>query len=254
MEMRFRRRLMSHLLNNGSKVVKYLEDDYVYIPNGINSIDLFLVGGGGGGGYHSSTSGICGHGGNGGEVQHYYNVSVTAGMGVEISIGAGGAGGSRYGESTTARGTAGGNTVVTVNNTTYIAQGGSGGTNGSISVSPADTQPNGNVGGQGARGGYAQGALGVQGTKCELDENDDNYYGASGGGGGNCYNYTPTIIYGGETGGGYGGYGRNNDATNTGGDATFYGAGGGGGGFNSKHTRGAGGKGYQGIVIIRYNR
>lgn len=51
-------------------------------------------------------------------------------------------------------------------------------------------------------------------------------------------------------GGGRGGGGRNNNATNRGGDATFYGAGGGGGAFSSNHGYGAGGAGYQGIVII----
>lgn len=254
MEMRFRRRLMSHFLNSRLNTIRYLEDDYIYIPNGVSSIDLFLVGGGGGGGHHSKSPNIAGHGGNGGEVKHYYDIAVTPGMGIEISIGSGGAGGSKYGTGTSARGIAGGNTVVTINGNTYIAQGGSGGTNGSISIEPIDSQPIGNIGGKSARPDYAQGVAGMQGVKCELDEFDLNYYGASGAGGGNCNQFTPILIVGGETGGGYGGYGANNDATNTGGDATFYGAGGGGGGFNSKHTTGAGGKGYQGIVIIRYNR
>lgn len=75
-------------------------------------------------------------------------------------------------------------------------------------------------------------------------------YGASGGGG--AAKAGKSGGFGGFTGGGKGGDSTKN---RNGSDATFFGGGGGGGGLMYEYLPiGEGGKGYQGIIILRYKK
>lgn len=95
------------------------------IELGYNNMSIFLVGGGGGGSGDGWTRGNTGTGGGGGECITINNLQLNA-TSLTMSIGAGGSGSAAKTSSGTT-GKAGGNTTVTYNGTTYIANGGYGG-------------------------------------------------------------------------------------------------------------------------------
>lgn len=256
---KFRRRLIVGVqksdVESMSEIVTVTTSGSVTVPEWCSRAQLFLVGGGGSGAAHSNKNGRCGSGGNGGEV-HLATVDITPSASITINIGNGG---SAVGYDK--QGNAGGDTQCIIGDTTYTARGGSGGVNAGKFYDSlpsgknwkdyqAELQSIGNRGGYGCING-THGEAGQDGVLCPFLKTEDKY-GASGAGGSDCHNLTPSIVSGGNTGGGYGGYGTSNANTNTGGDATFYGGGGGGGGFNSNHKTGGGGSGYQGIAILRF--
>lgn len=133
----------------------------------------FIIKGGGGGGSGAYESGGVhqggGGGGEGGTAVEYEQL--MTGNTAAITIGAGGAGGAKH-----YPGTNGGNSVVIINNHTYIGYGGTGGGtewNGSQAPAPA-----GGAGGAGT----IHGAPG--GTGQEITANGYGYYGGNGGGNG----------------------------------------------------------------------
>ena len=95
------------------------------IELGYNNMSIFLVGGGGGGSGDGWLRGKTGTGGGGGECITINNLQLNA-TSLTISIGAGGSGSAAQ-TSSGITGKAGGNTTVTYNGTTYIANGGYGG-------------------------------------------------------------------------------------------------------------------------------
>lgn len=235
------------------------------IPSEFTTLGLWIVGGGGSGASEHYNSGNSGCGGNGGQARSF-EINYTGGI-LIVDVGSGGP---ATATGTNKTGANGGDSSVTYNGATYTAKGGLMAPGGNTTGTPSkvDFSGRGGVGwgwnwpGTGYPdpsivGRYPDGFVGngENGLPNPFNPNDTNLYGAGGGGGFCSYrngNSHPndSFSYGGENGGGRGGGGRNNNATNRGGDATFYGAGGGGGAFSSNHGYGAGGAGYQGIVII----
>ncbi|MDR1937312.1 MAG: hypothetical protein LBQ73_02275 [Tannerellaceae bacterium] len=206
-------------------------------PQGVGLIEAFVVGPGadGGAGYSSVTtaqvSGYGGAGGAGGQVVTY-EISVDEGEDVSVVIN---------------------NTMSYIKNDSFkaVVGGGSGGGIGSyaryaINYGSFDTR---------AAGGGGYGTYAFDGATIAIPGFQNRRFGAGGGGGG-----SRSSTYGGgdasaASGGDYGG-GSGNSGGGAGGAATFYGAGGGGGSspwsYSSSVSGGAGGAGYQGIIIIRY--
>lgn len=208
------------------------------VPNRVYSIDVFIVGGGSDGtrGYINTTYGdtyiSSGNGGKGGNRMTYNGYKVTPGQ--QISYEVGGAGGSSvFGvlgvNATTGQHSNNAASVTMIINPEY----------GELEVYPQDPR----MGSDGIKAFSHVGTL---------------RYGAGGGGGGMMSEFSsPGPMMGGETGGGAGGDIPNETPPNenyiAGFDATFYGGGGGGGGTIAEFGwTGPGGKGYQGVIIIRY--
>lgn len=188
------------------------------VPNGLTSVDIWLLGGGGGGGN--------GAGGGGGYTQTIFGYPVTPFVSYPIIVGARGTPGQgAYGYS---GGNGGASYFANV-----IANGGWGAV---ISTPGNGGSGGGSPGGSDGSDGGSGGATGQHApTFCPFPGSPFNApYGAGGGG-----------ISGGYLGGGNGcnGYSCN------GGDATYFG-GGGGGGNGYGHI---GGNGYSGMVQIEYN-
>lgn len=248
-------RRRTYFNNNSIKfplIVEYTKSGTYNIPSGATSASVFIVGGGGGGAGDGSTFRNCGGGGNGGVVKTFNSVSLGSSTKITVTIGAGGAGGSHYSNEYSNAGD-GGSSSVKIGSKTYSAQGGSKG----IMVY-ALYYGDGDYGERG-RGIGQYGALeqlaASDGIACSF-LNNGKKYGAGGGSGGHYGDAELEILSSyaaGETGGGEGGTGRYglNNSTNAGKAATFYGSGGGGAAFHSMHNQ-SGGKGYQGIVIIKY--
>lgn len=85
---------------------------------GAKNVKMRLVGGGAGGGCSGSDGSVAGSGGGGGGVEAF--ISLSPGTAYTCAIGGGGAVG------TSAAGSAGGNTTLTVSGVTYTGNGGSG--------------------------------------------------------------------------------------------------------------------------------
>ncbi|MFA5106294.1 MAG: glycine-rich domain-containing protein, partial [Candidatus Micrarchaeia archaeon] len=230
------------------------------------NVEALIVAGGGGAG---ST-----HGGGGGGGGLIYNSSIpVSAQGYSIVVGSGGSGGAsgaaNNGNSGTGSSFAGLSAIgggaghAGYTNPGAGSNGGSGG-GGGASTSTASTYSGGTgTSGQGRNGGASYGGgggtarggggggAGAVGTSAGASQvgnggagiqnsiTGTNVYYAGGGGGGSDNGGTST---GGSGGGGAGA------ALDAGSNATSYGSGGGAGGGNF----GAGGNGYQGIVIIRY--
>ena len=248
--------------DNGSNQTEYTFD----VLSDMQCDILVVAGGGGGGGTDA------GGGGAGGLI---YETGLTLNGTYTIKVGKGGiggAGGVNVGNNPGLKGKnsqiQGGNTIIN-----YDAVGGGGGGSGY----PNDLEPN-------PAGGGSSGGLGtsdISRDPANVHVDGQGYSGgigvasgAGGGGGGGAggaggdglsavggvgreiaITGTPTYYSGGGGGGhspnkdgGLGGGGRGSQGGN-GLDATFYGGGGGGGGG----SWGAGGDGYEGIVIIRYD-
>lgn len=208
----------------------------------VDTVSLCCIGGGGNGcsgGYRSDKVTIGGRGGGGGAggyVSNLLNFHPTLNNEYIFIVGANG----------------GGNTTITLNGVSILtAVGGENGKQSSENASSVAAKGNGN-GGQGGSSGTA----GSPGTIYIF--NDESYGLAGGGGGGGCYGTDG----GGNGGAPYGGAGGRVRWTsdyptgNHGVAATGYGGGGGGGNYTSyfHYTRGTGASGYQGAIMIRFDK
>ena len=239
----------------------------ITIPAGYTSIGLWIVGGGGSGASEHFNAHNPGCGGNGGQARDFIIPHDRTAVTISVTVGGGGP---QTATGTNQTGANGGASSVTINGTTYSADGGLMAPGGASSGAPTKVQYSGRGGtawGNGWPGtGYPDPDIvgrypdgfasnGENGLPNPFDATDTNLYGGGGGGGFDSYRSggshpNDSFSYGGETGGARGGGGPNNNAANAGGNATFYGGGGGGGAFSSGHGYGRGGAGYQGIVII----
>jgi hypothetical protein len=218
--------------------------DGTFNPDGINKVDVLVVGGGGGG------ANQYGGGGGGGQVKEQMNVSVSGP--VNVVVGAGGAG----------AGSGPGTVFLSGTNGSFssfgsiTANGGLGGAafggNGGNSKSSAGTIYNGGTGaGDGNAGGGGAGTGGAG-------------YNASGQTGGNGGNGVTSVItgdtYGGGGGGGAlnaggtGGSGGGNGGAYNGGSSSvgLVNTGGGGGGGYTNNFQYYGRSGGSGLVAVRY--
>ena len=214
---------------------------FSHLGSGASSVDVFLVGGGGGGA--GSPYGNYGGGGGGGGYTRTEAKTIAL-TSYAIVIGAGGAGGDNRSN---------GGTGGTTSAFGVTASGGTGGTGGS---SAGQRGANGGSGGGSSGGtggsdgsdgggingdtGAPWGGTGQHTTTREFGESSGTLYA---GGGGGASNRLDDIFAGGSGGGGNGGGWGAPGTDNTGG---------GGGGVG--YTRGSGGVGGSGIVIIRNHR
>ena len=237
--------------------------DVYSLPEGVSTIDLFLVGGGAGG----SIAG----GGGGGYTTTIKGIDVSSVNDIVVSIGAGGTAG---GGTTSA----GGATIAIINGVTYQAngadannssKGGNGGSGGGGSSSGTTTMYGGSGGSNGSDGYAGTGGTynrakgtGQGNTTYSFGDSNTALYAGGGGGCATCYissggnySYTYERGAGGEGGGGTGG-------------ATFYagvatsicgtdgtdgtGGGGGGGETLSSSNPGGSGNGGCGVAIVRW--
>jgi hypothetical protein len=191
-------------------------------PEGVTSVDVFVIGGGGGGG---AKNGDRAGGGGGGGFARHTNFPVTAGTSYTIRVGAGGTGGNN------ADGTSGGESFFG-SATTVRASGGSPGLQG--------------AGGGGGEGTHGATTLSTGGSGAYIATNGGGGGGAAGTTGNGT---TATTSTGGANGGtpaGNGGAGATSN--NTAGSAGItYGGGGGG-----SRGNGNGGAGAGGIVRLIY--
>lgn len=223
-----------------------------FVPARDYVIDTFHVGGGAGGATNDVADGAGG--GGSGYTKTQRKVTIKRGHQYVLTIGQGGAGGTK---GITARGSDGGTTSGFVDSLGAIisAAGGKapsiwykGGNGGSGGGSYSDGSDNGGAGGtNGGNGGAKRsGSEGAgQGTNTyEFGEEstDPLKLYAGGGAGGNYYNYAAGTAPGGARGGGNGNGG--NGEANTGG-------GGGGGKGDTLGSGTAGGTGGSGIICIR---
>jgi len=116
-----------------------------------NTLFKFTLVGGGGGGGGKNQSNNKGSGGGGGGTGYLFITGLAASTGYTIAIGAGGAGGI----STTTAATAGGNTTISINATTYSANGGAGapGVTNNTNGGAGGTATNNTINVSGANGG-----------------------------------------------------------------------------------------------------
>jgi len=251
-----------------------------FTPSFNGEVEVLVVAGGGGGGTGFYKS-ACGGGGGAGGLQYVSSYGVSAGTGITVTVGAGGAGGPAGNSSPVGDGTNGSNSVfggiTTIGGgggTTYFDVNGKNGGSGGGAGGAGGYSPNGGNGliGQGNNGGGERGtgqsndstscgggggagAVGATGVANQRGGNGGDglpysisgfstYYAGGGGGGAS------------KIGGGYGGLGGGGNGGNIdsdGSDAVDYTGGGGGGassGPGNAYT--GGGDGGNGIVIIRY--
>jgi hypothetical protein len=234
-----------------------------FTPSVSGTVTVCVVGGGGGGG-------DLGGGGGGSQVLCNNSYSVTNGVGITVTIGAGGAGSS----SASSAGSNGGSSVFG----TLTAIGGGGG--GSNSANPASGASG---GGGGSTGSSQSGATGTAGNSGGSNNSSSPFPSGGGGGCGGVGGTGATTVsggggigcsesisgsavyYGGGGSGGWransggtgtspasggGGAGSGSSSTGTAGTANT-GGGGGGGGYDGSF--GAGGNGGSGIVIVSTN-
>ena len=238
------------------------------VPAGVTSVNYLVVGGGGGGGGQTGGGGGAGGFLNG-------TITVTAGSGYTVTVGAGGPGGTN---AAPYKGSMGGSSVFGA--TTANGGGGGGSNNPPGNFTAPDT------GGSGGGGSGANGTAGAPGTSLQGNaggacSNWSSQYGTGGGGGagaggangsatggnggtGLSSSITGSTVWytGGGAGGcfnnagGTGGQGGGGNGGSAGGTATASlsatantGGGGGGQGGNSGTRAGSGGSG---VVIVRY--
>ena len=246
------------------------------VPNGINQVQVFLVGGGGGGGYNAGMwdEEHSGYGGGGGYTTTK-TVSVTPGQQIPIVIGAGGRGylrqsgddgsatsfgsviaqGGRYGSwrllsGTSNGGSGGGGAGIRYENWRREQNGGNGGSDGSNGFPSYYTDETGS--GYTGNGGTGQGT-----TTRAFEESWNTLFSGGGGGGAGLRPSSQSSAYnsGSPGQGGSGGGGRGNtSSTSDIGDATPNTGGGGGGAgptVNANATRYSG-SGGSGICILRF--
>jgi hypothetical protein len=251
-----------------------------FTPSFNGEVEVLVVAGGGGGGSGFFKS-ACGGGGGAGGLQYVSSYGVSAGTGITVTVGAGGAGGpqgvgsptgdgtngsnSVFGEITTVGG-GGGTTYFDVNGKNGGSGGGAGGAGGYTPIGGQGITGQGNNGGNqvgsgqstdttSCGGGGGASAVGANGVTSQRGGNGGDglpysisgfsaYYAGGGGGG-------ASLVGGGY--GGLGGGGNGGSIDSDGSDAVDY-TGGGGGGASSGpgNASTGGGDGGNGIVIIRY--
>ena len=229
---------------NGNWRIKFLTSGtltFTNVGNGINGIDVFLVGGGGSG-YYRSNNQYSG-GGGGGYTRTQKNVSIANNSSYNIVVGAGGAipttqGTGNNGQASSAFGysASGG---YAPNNGVFaydLIAGGNGGSGGGSAAS--------NGGSDGSNGSGTYGGAGQGTTTREFGESTGTLYSGGGGGGGDAYG--GWVVTSGGVGGGGGG-----NVTNTKAGDGVANTGGGGGNAPGLGKCGSGGSG---IVIIRNAR
>lgn len=260
----------------------YTYSQNVTVPAGFTQVDIFCVGGGSGGTGGSTASsnhnGDGGAGGGGGYTNSAFNLTVSAGQILSVSIGSGGRGGNAGGtgaDDPGQSGTNGGITSVSRSGSVLCSanggngrNGGSGGGQGAPVMYTA--QSSGGNGGSNGSNGFGSnnstmnGGTGQGRTTTAFSENWGTLY-AAGGAGGSSGNIRHGDV-GGNYGGGNGGNGMykissSSEGTNwqgagVGGSATAStgsGGGGGGGGIRGGRRQGAaGGNGASGVVLIRF--
>lgn len=247
------------------RIVTWTGAGSIKFPGGVTSARVLAIGGGGGGGggFAGSGQSLGGGGGGGGQVSDA-TVAVTPSVAYAVTVGAGGAGGafinvfgqdgvgaaggtSSFGALVTAIGGGGGG-CATAKSTPGV--GGDCGS-GEYAGGRYNSASGGGGGGAGAVGSSnANGGVGGDGVAVdELWEIEHKV--CAGGGGGCAANVTSKGGAGGEYGGGAG-----SSYTKIPTAGSYYGAGGGGGnGYGATaadHLRAIGGKGADGLVIIRY--
>lgn len=144
------------------KVKEFLTSGYFRRPNGVDTVEILLVGGGGGGGgiYCPVTAsnyfwGIAGPGGGGAVVKRVIDItSVPVGQLIPITIGAGGAGGSTAGGAGGSGGSSSFGALLTV-----LGGGGGDGTAASASASGVATTGGSQVSNTNSTSGYYTGFL-----------------------------------------------------------------------------------------------
>ena len=251
------------------------------VPNGVNTVDVLVVGGGGGGGGTGSRSGFSGGGGAGGDVKEEIGYSVTPGEDIALNVGAGGNGGSpssndgrpteggnsSFGSLTAVGGGRGGHSIISSYTDANVPSGGSrhGGGGGAQALRQTGAQGTGDFhsGGNGygssgtdqaAGGGAGAGGNGAHGASDDAGDGGPgvasaitgNTYGG-GGGGGKRYS-GGSLGLGGSGGGGAGG----RQSSGVAGTDGTGGGGGGGGSQGSPAASASGGNGGSGIVVIRH--
>ena len=241
-----------------------------FTPSADGYVEYLVIGGGGAGG--GGNSGEQANGGGGAGAYRTGLLPVTGGTGYSITVGAGGAG------SQGITGNTGSNSVFSTitavggggggKQSTNGVAGGSGGGGGYNASGGSGTAGQGNNGGSGssASGGGGGGASAV-GVNASGDTAGNGGAGLAssitgssvtraGGGGGATYGTTTadqgTAGSGGSGGGGAGKLGRKDAIRHGDAGAANTGSGGGGAAAGSGITRGHGGYGGSGIVIIRY--
>lgn len=245
------------------------------VPNGVNELDILVVGGGGGGGSDG------GGGGGGGGVRYDSAVAVSDGTEVSLTVGAGGAGGSFIGGNTL--GSAGTSSSVSWTGRNYMATGGAGG-NGFPSTDQASAGTSSGDGSAGSAGAGGEGAGTCAADKIDQGTDGNSGFtsgfsgatiGYAGGGGGGSASETipltfvspvPLTLTSAVDGGGSGAavdsgtVGETSGNFFTSGSDGVRGGGGGGGAacgpqdYNNRTlgSRTDGGNGGDGVVIIRY--
>ena len=213
------------------------------VPTDVAAVDALLVGGGGGGGNNA------GGGGGGGGVLWTTAKSVSSGTYIPITVGQGGHFGSTV-TGTPTTGSAGFTSSIVLNSTTYSANGGggggahnvanTGGAGGTVTNNGDSGSGSGGAGGTGTSTANATTAAGGAGISNTIASSVSQGYG----GGGSAGAWGTGAIGSTSAGGGAGGLTltAGNDGWNSLGD------GGGGGGDGYKN----GGKGGNGVVVIRY--
>lgn len=144
------------------------------VPTGINSTAVLVVAGGGGGG-----GGAWGGGGGAGGVVYGANYPLTPGTTMNLSVGAGGAGGVANLDPSLNRGVSGTNSWINTSST-FVAIGGGAGAGYAYGSSPASLA-NGTAGGSGG-GGTEHGSGGTGGSSTQTLPTDATVkYGFAGG-------------------------------------------------------------------------
>ena len=216
-------------------------------------IDIFMVGGGSSGAYHVNTKEYKYTGGNGGYTRTIKRVTVSKGVQIPVTIGAGGTNGSNGGSSTFNELTVNGGTAPSDNSSGAGGSGGGAGgwTGGGGAGTGGSDGSNGTVSNENYNAGTGQGS-----TTKEFGEITGKLY--AGGGGGASYassKYPKPGAAGGDGGGGRGaGCGEKSASANIPGTSGVANTGGGGGGGGQTFNKGAWidpGSGGSGIVCIR---
>jgi len=201
--------------NTGLTTMKILSSTTVNVPTGTHLVKFTAVGGGGSGGsgYFRQAEGIVNGGGGGGSggVIVGYSRHIGNNTTINVTIGQGGA-----------LGAVGGNTVIQIGSSAYIAYGGGGGLNAIYYLN------------SGGSGGGGAGSNGFGGGNGEFMEKD-----------GGVSDINATLDNNGIYGalGGTGGDGSQNGSFGTFGSFCLSGSGGGGGGFDNGVTPLPGGMG-----------
>ena len=245
--------------SNYNTIIIFKSNGTFTLNNGRLNIDTVTVGGGGGGGQGTLGSGPGGGGGGGGGVIEN-SILFDAGSYI-ITVGAGGPGVSNLVDPPGQPGTNGGNSYITGNSTSIVANGGYGGQanfNGGASGTSGSTGGTYNPGLDGSDGFLGGGGAGAgfvhNGGNGSVNITTTNYgttYGAGGGGGGGNGGGVPGNP--GNSNAGKGGPsgapltpGGGNGVDNTGG-------GGGGGASGTNNSYIGSGNGGSGVVILSFN-